>query len=74
MNKSECNIAKIFTVKDSRDTYYVQVMPGYCGIGRVYMVMKNRKQLCYTRYKTGREAIAWLLAYLCRNLDQREIF
>lgn len=74
MDKSECKIAKVFTVKDSRNTYYVQVMPGYCSLGRDYMVMKDRKQLCYTRFKTSKEAIGWLLAYLCRSLDQMEIF
>lgn len=74
MDKSECKIAKVFTVKDSRNTYYVQVMPGLYGLGRDYMVMQDRKQLCYTRFKTSREAIAWLLAYLCRSLDQLEMF
>lgn len=74
MDKSKCKVAKVFTVKDSRNTYYVQVMPGLCGLGQDYMVMKDRKQLCYTRYRTSKGAIDWLLTYLCRNLDQMEMF
>lgn len=74
MDKSGCKIAKVFTVKDCRNTYYVQLMPGNWGCGTNYQVMKDRKRLYYGRFNTSKEAIGWLLAYLCRNLEQMEMF
>ena len=70
----DSGIYKVFSVKTPLGHYYVQEMPGYCGIGRDYVVMKDRKQLCLTRYRTCREAVAWLLAYLCRELSAETIF
>lgn len=74
MDKSECTIVKVFTVKDSSGhTYYVQRMPGMWGIGLRFVVMQDRRRLCAHDFKTGREAIAWLLAYLNKQLEQQEL-
>ena len=74
MDKSECIIVKVFTVKDSSGhTYYVQRMPGMYGFGLRFVVMQDRHRLCATDYSTGKEAIGWLLAYLRRSLDQLEL-
>ena len=70
----DSGVFKLFSVKCSTGHYYVQEMPGYCGLGRDYVVMKNRKQLYTTRYKTCREAVACLLAYLSRELSTETIF
>lgn len=71
MDKSDCTIVKVFTVKDSSGhTYYVQRMPGMYNFGIRFVVMQDRRRLCYDDFRTGKEAIAWLLAYLCRSLDQ----
>lgn len=70
----DSGIYKIFSVKTPLGHYYVQEMPGYYGVGRDYAVMKDRKQLCCTRYRTCRDAVEWLLAYLSRELSQETIF
>lgn len=74
MDESECTIVKVFTVKDSSGhTYYVQRMPGMYGYGLRFVVMQDRRRLCATDFCKGGLAIGWLLAYLCRNLDQLEL-
>ena len=70
----DSGVHKLFSVKCSHGHFYVQEMPGYWNLGRDYVVMKDRKQLCTNRYKTCREAVAWLLAYLSRELSAELIF
>lgn len=70
----ESGVHKLFSVKCSTGHYYVQEMPGYYGIGRVYVVMKDRRQLCYTRYNTCREAVAWLLTHLTMKVQTETLF
>lgn len=67
-------VYKLFSVKCSMGHYYVQEMPGWFDIGRDYVVMKDRRQLNGTRYRTCREAVAWLLAYLSRELSAETLF
>lgn len=72
----EGNVVKVFSVKDGKHHYYVQRMPGYWGLGIDYVVMKDRKRLNLERFSgvNGRkQAVGWLLAYLCRQLDQLEL-
>lgn len=70
----DSGVHKLFSVKCSKGHYYVQEMPGYWNYGRDYVVMKDRRQLSSTRHKTCREAVAWLLAYLSRELSAETIF
>lgn len=74
MYKQETGIVKLMSVKLGEDKYWVQEMPGYYGMGRNYSVMKNRKMLSHSRYKTARDAAAWLIAYLTRELTAEQIF
>ena len=70
----DSGVHKLFSVKCSTGHYYVQEMPGYWDIGRDYVVMRNRRQLSGTRHRTCREAVAWLLAYLSRELSAETLF
>ena len=75
MDKSNCKIAKVFSVKDTRHTYYVQVMPGFNEWDRVFVIMKDRRRLYYSRMKDQRQAIGWLLKYLTeQNERQLDLF
>lgn len=75
MDKSNCKIAKVFAVKDTRHTYYVQVMPGFYDMGRDFAIMKDRKRLYFGRMKDQRQAIGWLLKYLTeQNERQLDLF
>lgn len=67
-------VIKVFSVKDASHHYYVQEMPGYWGLGRDYTVMKDRRRLYAGRFKTAREAVAWLIAYLTRELNAELLF
>lgn len=74
MDKSDCTIVKVFTVKDSNGhTYYVQRMPGLYNFGIRFNVMQDRRRLYYGDFRTGKEAISWLLGYLAKQLDQLEL-
>lgn len=66
-------VHKVFSVRDRNHHYYIQEMPGYWDCGRDYAVMKDRKRLYGGRFKTKKEAVAWLLTYLCSSLDQTEL-
>ena len=66
-------VRKVFTVKWQGHHYYVQEMPGMWGLGRDFAVMKDRERWYYGRFKTEREAVAWCLAALCRELNQEQI-
>lgn len=72
--KQETGIVKIMTVKIGSDKYWVQEMPGYYNYGRDYAVMKNRRQLSNSRYRSARDAAGWLIAYLTRELNAEQIF
>lgn len=69
----ENSIVKVFSVKWRGHHYYVQEMPGLWGLGRNFAVMKDRERWYYGRFDTRREAVAWCLAALCRELNQLEI-
>ena len=74
MDKSECTIVKVFTVKDSSGhTYYVQRMPGMYSLGHRFVVMQDRKRLSSIDFKDGKNAIGWLLDRLMTNLKQLEL-
>lgn len=66
-------VRKVFTAKWGGHTWYVQQMPGMWQLGRDYAVMKDRRRIYYGRFKTEREAVAWCLAALCRELKQQKI-
>lgn len=70
---SDKSVVKILTVKDGKNTYYVQEMPGMWQCGRDYAVMHNRKRMYYGRFKTKEEAKAWLLKRLLTDMGQRAI-
>lgn len=74
MYKQETGVVKLMSVKLGSDKYWVQEMPGYCGIGRNYAVMKNRRQLNSIRYQSAREAAAWLIAFLTLEMNVEQIF
>ena len=57
----DSGIHKIFSMKTQYGHYYVQEMPGYGGIGRDFVVMRNRKQYVYKRYKDADTAIVDLM-------------
>ena len=67
------SITKVFTVKDGKHHYYVQRMPGYWGMGIDFVVMKDRKRLNLQRFSAKKQAVGWLLAYLCREIDALEL-
>lgn len=67
-------VVKVFSVKDASHHYYVQEMPGFWGIGRDFVVMKDRRRLYAQRWKDSESAIRWLLSYLLRELDQPELY
>jgi hypothetical protein len=67
-------VVKVFSIKDAAHNYYVQEMPGYWGIGRDFVVMKDRRRLYAGRFKTAREAVVWLIAYLTRELNAELLF
>lgn len=74
MDKSECTIAKVFTVKDSSGhTYYVQRMPGMYGLGLRFVVMKDRRRLFSIDFRNREEAVRRLLEHLMRELNQLEL-
>lgn len=74
MDKSECTIVKVFTVKESSGhTYYVQRMPSMNDFGLRFVVMKDRRRLFSVDFKTAKQAISWLLEYLTKQLDQLEL-
>lgn len=66
-------VHKVFVVRDRSHKYYVQEMPGWWDTGRNYAVMKDRKRLYAGRFDSYKQAVGWLLAYLCRELDQIEL-
>lgn len=66
-------VHKVFVVRDRAHKYYVQEMPGWWDTGRNYAVMKDRKRLYAGRFDSYKQAVAWLLAYLCRSIDQLEL-
>lgn len=66
-------IYKIFSVKTSLGHYYVQEMPGYWGIGRDFVIMKNRRQHGGTRFKEAEKAIAYLLRELLQYYEAPKI-
>lgn len=53
--------------------YYVQEMPGYWGMGRDFVIMKNRRQHRGTRYKIAEEAIMDLLRELLQYYEAPKI-
>ena len=67
-------VVKVFSVRDGVHHYYVQEMPGFWGLGRDFVVMKDRRRLYAERFKTARKAVAWLLAYLCREISAETLF
>lgn len=69
----DSGIYKIFTVKTPLGTYYVQEMPGYWGVGRHFVIMKNRRQLRNKRYDKCNEAIVDLLRILLQDYEAPEI-
>ena len=74
MDKSECTIVKVFTVKDSSGhTYYVQRMPGMNSLGHRFVVMMDRRRLFSVDFNTGEQAVRWLLEYLIKQLDQLKL-
>lgn len=75
MNKSKCEICKVFVVKNSRSTYYVQRMPGLYGNSVRYVVMKDRKRYITYDYQTEKQAVITLLNVLEDNYKkQTELF
>lgn len=75
MDKSECKVCKILTVKTTRSTYYVQRQPGYCGLGVVYAVMQDRKKLVESLFDDPNRAIEMLLLHVQRDLlNQTKLF
>ena len=75
MDKSECKITKVLTVKTTRSTYYVQRQPGWCGLGVRYAVMKDRKKLLDSLYDSPTTAIEMLLDIIRRDLiNQKSLF
>lgn len=61
-------IEKIFVAKTSCGTYYVQRMPGYCGIGVRYVLFKDRRQCYYTDFRDEKTAIGCLLEMIRREV------
>lgn len=70
----EGKIIKLFVVKTERHTYWVQEIPGYMGMGRDFVVMKNRRRLYAERFKKAQPAVAWLLGYLSREVNDSALF
>lgn len=66
-------IVKVFSVKDANHHYYVQEMPGFWGVGRDFVVMKDRRRLYAKRWEDRKSAIRWLLSYLQCELGQPEL-
>lgn len=69
----KASVCKVFSVKDANHHYYVQEMPGFWGMGRDFVVMKDRRRLYAKRWKDPKSAISWLLSYLLRELGQPEL-
>lgn len=59
-------IFKVFSVKDGLHHYSVEEIPGYCGFGRDYVVMVDRRRLAAERFRSAQLAKAWLILYLHR--------
>lgn len=70
----KASIRKVFSVKDAAHHYYVQEMPGNWGMGRDFVVMKDRRRLYARRWKDSESAIRWLLSYLLRELEEPELY
>lgn len=66
-------IKKVFSLSWRGHRYYVQVMPGYLGMGRDYAIMKDRKRLYGERFHNEKDATLWLLSYLSRELEAPEL-
>lgn len=66
-------IYKIFSVKTPLGHYYVQEMPGYWGMGRDFVIMKDRRQYISTRYKDADKAIVDLLKVLLQHYEAPKI-
>lgn len=64
-------IYKVLSIKDGTHHYSVEELPGFWGLGRDYVVMHNRKRLTAERFKSAKLAKGWLLAYLCRDLNNQ---
>ena len=64
-------VIKIISIKYQGHRYYVQEMPGLCGCGRRYAVMCDRRRLSDSDYNDAKQAVGWLLAYMCRWLDRQ---
>lgn len=57
----EGNVCKVMVCKTIKGTYYVQEMPGYCGYGRRWVIMRNRKRYQERDYSTPEAACAAML-------------
>lgn len=69
----DSGIYKIFSVKTPLGHYYVQEMPGYWGMGRNFVVMKDRRQHWSKRYDNAEKAIADLLRALLQYYEAPKI-
>lgn len=66
-------VFKIFSAKTPLGHYYVQEMPGYFGLGRDFVIMKDRRQLNGRRYESADKAIVDLLKLLLQHYEAPKI-
>lgn len=69
----DSGVYKIFSVKTPLGHYYIQEMPGYCGIGRDFAIMKDRRQHVWKRFNDAEQAIVYLLKDLLRHYEAPKI-
>lgn len=69
----DSGIYKIFSVKTPLGYYYIQEMPGYCGIGRDFAIMKDRRQYVWRRFNDAEQAIVYLLKDLLQHYEAPKI-
>ena len=64
------SLLKVLTIKTTKHSYYVQRMPGHCGLGVRYRLMMDRKRLFLRDYGIEREACETLLYHVYMEVRQ----
>lgn len=67
------SLLKVLTIKTTKHSYYVQRMPGHCGLGVRYRVMKDRKMLFWRDYDTEQQACEALIRYVYGVVTQTSL-
>lgn len=75
MDKFRCKICKVFTVKDTVHTFYVQKQPDLSGFGTRFCVMRDRRRMNNIDFLSQKEAVIWLLNYIhAQTAKQLDLF